>query len=61
MKFIEVIDQEIHRPVLINVSEIIFIAKCDDGKCFIRVKDEWKFETAEKYEEVASKLVGEIE
>lgn len=58
--FMEVIDMEINRPVLIPIHDITFVAKNDDGKCTIHTAD-WQVETAETYETVRSILLGETE
>ena len=58
--FIEVIDTELNRPVLIPIHDITFVAKNDDGKCIIHTVH-WQVKTAETYETVRSILIGETE
>ena len=58
--FIEVIDTEINRPVLIPIHDITFVAKNDNGKCTIHTVN-WRVETAETYETVRSLLLGDEE
>ena len=57
--FIEVIDTEINHPILVPVSDIEIIAKTDDGKCIINTIHGYRIETAETYEEIKNKLIGD--